>query len=328
MIPIPNPVKENLAAHFGLPANQLVQLGGGREDSDGITYTCPTGAGEVVLKILTLPISDSDGLARMAERLRFVHFLSEAGVDIVYPLPGPDGSLLATQTDGDVLYSAYLMRKRQGHHPAGNDWGQALYCTWGRTVGKLHSAAQIYPSWTGSELIGASGLPILGWEQEWQGFYDRCADMEIKEQWCSIRARLERLPIRRDCFGFIHNDPHNQNILLDGDRIVLLDFDVANYHWFCTDISIALQGLLFGPAGGMERPVSDPGLIRIFLDSFMQGYEEENHLDPFWLDQIGLFVSYRRILLFIAMQGWLETVPEVRAGWKQQILFAADRQEI
>ena len=72
-----------------------------------------------------------------------------------------------------------------------------------------------------------------------------------------IGRLLEDLPRTRDCFGFVHNDPHIFNLLADGDAITLLDFDVANHHWFVSDIAIACQSVLFSISGGMERPVSD-----------------------------------------------------------------------
>jgi Ser/Thr protein kinase RdoA (MazF antagonist) len=138
-----------------------------------------------------------------------------------------------------------------------------------------------------------------------------------------MRRQLEALPVARDSFGFIHNDPHIQNILASGasgEQIVLLDFDVANCHWFINDIAIATQGLLFVKTGGLSRPLVDGAPLRVFLEAFMQGYETENHLDSFWLGQVNLFISYRRLLLFTVMQGWLGTKPDLRAAWKAMIM--------
>jgi amicoumacin kinase len=320
MIPVPDPVLNALTARFQVQPGALSSLGGGRGDSDGITYAYPFGDAQRVLKILAIPASDPDGLPCLQERLRFVHFLGEQGVDIVYPLTSPEGHLFETCSTPDHLFVGYCMAKREGHLPDPGEWDDRFCQKWGKMVGKLHRVTQLYPTWRHSDELGSTGLPLLGWENEWQCFFDWCEDADVKDQWLSVRTRLEKLPMARDGFGFIHNDPHNQNILTDGEALVLLDFDVANYHWFATDIAIALQGLLFSKAGGMERPVSDAGIIRHFLAAFMQGYETENHLDPIFLKEIDLFVSYRRILLFIAMRGWLATASEVRASWKAMIL--------
>jgi amicoumacin kinase len=147
-----------------------------------------------------------------------------------------------------------------------------------------------------------------------------CEDAEVRAAWESMRLRLEQLPVSRDSFGFIHNDPHIQNILYDGEKIVLLDFDVATYHWFACDIAIACQAMLFARTGGMERPLSDRQPLLDFIRDFKAGYEEENRLDSFWWEQIDLFIQYRRLLLFTVMQGWLNTTPDIRASWKEMIL--------
>ena len=154
------------------------------------------------------------------------------------------------------------------------------------------------------------------------GIYDWCADPEVKAAWEKMRRRLEGLPVNRGCFGFVHNDPHIQNLLYADRRIILLDFDVANYHWFACDIAIACQAMLFAQTGGMERPLSDQAALLAFLRDFRAGYEQENDLEPSWWEQIDLFIQYRRILLFTVMQGWLDTVPATRAGWKDMILRA------
>ncbi len=176
-----------------------------------------------------------------------------------------------------------------------------------------------YPSWQCS-VVDDDGRTVLGWREEWQAFFQWCRDDEVKERWVSIRQRLEELPLSRDVFGFIHNDPHAQNILVDGDRVILLDFDVANYHWFATDIAIALQSILFSVSGGIERPVTNHEPIRAFLQSFVQGYRTEHHLDDEWLHRLDLFISYRRVLLFTVMQDWLHEKPDLRRTWKEMIM--------
>ena len=320
MIPVPSQVLDQLAACFDTAAENLTYLGGGREDSDGIAYLYPSGGAQRVLKIL--PVADSSGpaggLARLHERLKFTYFLRQHDVDIVYPLPLPDGSLVATaQADGQT-FAAYAMEKVGGHKPGKDDFCGQLFRAWGQTVGRLHRVTQLYPTWQHS--LAEDEQPLLGWEEELQGFYDMTGDPAIQARWEGMRARLSALPVTRDAFGFIHNDPHNENLMLNAGRLTLLDFDVANYHWFVTDISIAMQALLFNTTGGMERPVRNAAPLRHFIDQFMRGYETENHLDPAWLGQLDLFISYRRLLLFTVMQGWLATQPQTRAAWWKMIV--------
>jgi Ser/Thr protein kinase RdoA (MazF antagonist) len=318
MIPVSTLLLQRITSEFGIDPASLKPLGGGREDSDGTTYSYSSPFGECVLKVLAIPDSAAGGISRLHERLKFSAFLAQNNVDIVYPLELPGGGLVTTFQAEGYCFAAYIMPKIPGGHPGPEAWTTEFTQQWGRTVGKLHRITQQYPTW--ERTTDSQGQPILGWQEEWQGFYDWCTDPEVKEAWLAVRQRLESLPVNRECFGFVHNDPHIQNILYDGRRIVLLDFDVANYHWFACDIAIACQALLFAKTGGLERSLSDRAPLLDFIRDFRTGYEQENHLEPFWWDQIDLFIQYRRILLFTVMQGWLETVPDTRASWKEMIL--------
>ncbi len=319
MIKVPPPVLSALCAAARLTPEDLTYLGGGRIDSDGISYTYHQDGQAYVLKILAFQQNSPDALLRLEERLKFVHYLGEHGAPIINPLPRQDGSLYAVQPDGEHLFVAYTYQKIEGGSAGRLAWLAPIARPWGMTVGKLHRLAQAYPTWERSP-VGDTGRSVLGWREEWQGFYDQCPDWEVKKRWQSIGERLEALPVQRDCFGFIHNDPHAGNILVTPSRIFLLDFDVANYHWFINDIAITLQSLLFGQTGGLDRPLASAEPLRQFLDEFMEGYRWENQLDPFWLSQVDLFIAYRRVLGFIVMQEWLNSKPSHQRAWKAMIL--------
>jgi len=183
----------------------------------------------------------------------------------------------------------------------------------------MHRLARQHPSWKAS-IDPVSGDEFLTWKEEWRGFYDWCPYEDAKQKWVEIQQSLDALPVTREVFGFIHNDPHLWNLLVDGDRITLLDFDVANHHWFINDIAIACQSILFAVTGGMDRPVEDREKLIRFLDLFLEGYEREHHLSWEWLERLDLFIAYRRILLYTVMHGWIPSKPDLHTSWKQMIL--------
>ena len=319
MIPVPPAVLEQFTCLLHIDPSALTYLGGGGESSDGIAYTFNSGEGARVLKILPFKLDDPLALATFRARVRFLHFCGEHGADVVYPLVWPDGALMAAVPTDENLFAAYLMEKAEGTHPEHPEADDTLIYRWGQMIGKMHAITQTYPDWEYSR-DESTGARVLGWEQEVDSFTEWAQEEEIKAAWMKMRQTLAGLRRDRSCFGFIHNDPHQQNILVTPQRMVLLDFDVANYHWFMVDISITLQGLLFSQTGGVERPCTGAEPLHRFLKVFMQGYETENHLDPFWLEQIDVFIAYRRLLLYTVMQGWLATEPEKKAEWKRMIL--------
>jgi hypothetical protein len=52
----------------------------------------------------------------------------------------------------------------------------------------------------------------------------------------------------------------------------------------------------------------------------MEGYSKENELSPEWLNRLDLFIAYRRILLFIAMNEWVKSQPKLHKSWKKMIM--------
>lgn len=108
--------------------------------------------------------------------------------------------------------------------------------------------------------------------------------------------------------------------MLDEDRMILLDFDVANFHWFMNDIAIASQFLLFSDVGRMGEPFKDLNTLKSFYTYFMKGYETENHLDSIHMEQLEVFIHYRRLLMYTISEHGLESDPEQKERWKQMIL--------
>lgn len=320
MISVSPTTLQELAHKFELTSDALSYFAGGREDNDGVIYAYPYQNTQRLLKIMAIPEDDQRrGLFCLDERLRFMHFLGENGAPVVFPIPSPQGALYETHHADKYLWVAYSMDLALGESKPFDTWDEALFKNWGQALGHMHKLAQQYPSWE-SSVEPKSGQAHLHWHEEWEGFYNWCQDNEVRQKWIEIGDQLGSLPRSRSDFGFIHNDLHIANLLADGDKVTIIDFDVANHHWFINDIAIACQSILFSHSGGMNRPLQDLSRLKRFLDCFIEGYKGENQLDPFWLKQLDLFIAYRRILLFIVMYGWIQSQPEMHTSWKQLIL--------
>ena len=320
MIPVPKTTLEALAKSFGTNADNLIHFGGGQESSDGIVYSYPYKDTKRLLKILPITIDTQRiGLFCLEERLRFMRFLGENGAPIVFPQMSPLGNLYETFNFKKHVWVGYSMELASGKTKGRKAWDPEFFQTWGQAIGMLHRLAQQYPSWQAS-VDPETGEDLLTWRGEWESFYHWIQDDDVKVKWVDIKQQLEVLPVTRDSFGFIHNDPHIWNLLVDGSRITLLDFDVANHHWFINDIAIACQNILIFLSGGLNGPVHHRDKLFGFLSFFMKGYARENHLSSEWIDRLDLFIAYRRILLFTVMNGWIKSKPKLHASWRQMIL--------
>jgi amicoumacin kinase len=320
MIPVPQLVIDEFARCYGTQSFLFQKFGGGRRESDGIVYAYPYGDSPRLLKIMATPIeSERAGLFCLDERLRFMRYLGENGAFIAFPLLSPASNLYETFRFGNHVWVAYCMDIAPGSGQRPESWDIHFFQNWGRTIGMLHRLAESYPSWQAS-IDPESGEQFLSWREEWGGFYNWCQDKDIKKKWVEIKEMLEKLPVTRQVFGFIHNDPHVWNLLVLGERVTVLDFDVANHHWFINDIAIASQSILLFHSGGLTRPVSNRTKLLVFLQHFMRGYEQEHHLPLEWIDLLDIFIAYRRILYFIITYSGVRSTSRRQEDLKKLIL--------
>jgi Ser/Thr protein kinase RdoA (MazF antagonist) len=210
------------------------------------------------------------------------------------------------------------MKKVQGRSMSPKVWDPNFVRRWGQVIGKLHRVTQAYPDWhhcTDPE----SGKPYLIWESEWEYFQKRINDTDVLAQWKGIGETLRGFPVCRECYGFIHNDPHIWNLRVNGDRVTLLDFDVALHFWFANDIAISCQHVLTMLSGGLSTSLHHPERLEQFLKVFLDGYFRENDLDKAWIPRLEVFFAYRRILSFTFMDKWFRNRPERVMLWKEMI---------
>lgn len=288
---------------FGCDVNalRLLERGGA---PDGAVYEYQQADRVYYLKFVpTAP----DKMPAVEEKIAFVHYLRGGGAHVLEFVPSVRQRLVETVEAEDQVYAVSNTVKAPGRHlrhddPA--DWTPRFFQQWGQTLGRMHALARRY----------AGGVSILRWRDEHTFFANWCSDEAVREKWQALGAVLAALPEDRDAFGLIHNDLHSDNMLLDGDTLTVLDFDVCTHHWFMTDIGIAL----FHPIWFRR----DPGFAATFAPHFMEGYCREHTLSRFWLDQLPTFLRYRQILFYIAMshEGDSPWLQNLLAGLKHSIL--------
>lgn len=314
---------QRLASAYGTDAAAMRYFRGGHDWSDGVLYEYGHGDETRILKVMEFPATEAgDKLPALEARLKFVRYLGESGIPMIFPEPSADGGLHVREPDGERIYVAYSYAKREGTHifQAPQDEREMFFVRWGEVMGRMHVAAREYPEWR--RLPEDPEGTRLGWEAEWKFFHDWCKDEAVKESWRQLKTELDALPIERSGYGFTHNDLHFENLLIGKDGLTVLDFDVASPHWFACDLAIALYSIFTYAAGGrLEHPPADEKEPKRLFQSFLRGYETANKLDAFWFERIRLFLHYRRILLFIVFSDELErSHPEHRRVWRERIL--------
>lgn len=311
------------AALFGVDPNSFRSLNG----MDGAVYLCRRGELAHVIKFTPM---QPHQVPAFHEKLAFITYLAGNGVTIAAPLPSLKGELFELLENENQHYLVTLTAHAPGRsieqrYP---EWGPALFYTWGRTLGQMHALTRQYPQWRRDEpdayveqLPDASADTHLpDWRIEHKFFVNWCQEPEIVSRWNELYAPLKALPITRDGYGLIHNDLHQWNFLYqekpEGGLLTIIDFDVCAYHWFITDITIALYSVLSSSA--RKTAESQMTAARQFCEPFRRGYETWNHLDESWWAQTLTFLKYRQVLLYIALSNSWSV--ESRAPWQSQML--------
>ncbi len=295
---IPYPIVHKLCSCYGNISLPLYYAGG-HSWSDGVIYRFHRQSQEVLIKIMEYE-QGNGSLYAVKKRIEFLKYLSAAKADVIQPIHSDNSRILESVIINDKLYIAYAWEMVKGEpiiisHPKDRT---DFYYNWGKVLGKMHRLAKGYPDWLHSQSVDNQNNPQISWESEWNYFYNRIPDERVKQTWQQIKDILESVPKTRDNFGFIHNDAHPNNILVQNKQLILIDFDVANFHWFILDIAICV----FSEYSRCEfhSPYKDqiPMLNELFLIPFMSGYESENTLADDNFQHFDIFLLYRKVIMF------------------------------
>ena len=112
-----------------------------------------------------------------------------------------------------------------------------------------------------------------------------------------IRVVLDRLGRAPTIFGMIHADLHDGNLLADGERLTVIDFDDCAFGWYAYDIAVALYHQQGSPR------------FEALRRAFVRGYRTKRDLGDDTLALIPLFLLVRGM----AVMGWLHQRPEIDA---------------
>jgi len=241
---------------------------------------------------------DGDYILRVGHSLRRTQELILGEVDwINYLAVGGAGVAKAMFSETDKLvefieddhgdyFMATAFEKADGGPPTDDLWNQNLFQAWGQLLGRIHTKdyRPSNPSWRRDEWDSPGNLLVEIWLQP--------SESLVLAEFHRLLDHFADLPKDGNSYGLIHQDAHAGNFFVNRDyKITLFDFDDCVYSWFIYDIAMVLfYGLM-----GYEI---DPTFIEFFTSHFLQGYGQENMIDPFWLAEIPYFLKLREIDLY------------------------------
>jgi Ser/Thr protein kinase RdoA (MazF antagonist) len=287
-------VAHRAASLYGADSSDLAPLRGGNA---GNAYRFFRDGRPCVLRIASAG-EDLD-LPSARAIVAWLLYLGEHGGPVPRPVASTRGRLVEelSYDGGDLVITA--LEEANGvlgeRLPAGAR-DSSLCSKLGGAIGRMHRISSCYippeglprrPEWDSigscfnpSSLTAYDGTPIS----------DRRAEMLLL---------IGELPRDEHSYGLIHADLHCANLCVEtgSGLVTFFDFDDSCYGWYAMDIAMSLFDavVLYGEAGG-------GGFPEMFLGSYLSGYVSETPLQPFWVEQLPLFLKLLEIGVYTQVE--------------------------
>jgi Ser/Thr protein kinase RdoA (MazF antagonist) len=247
-------------------------------------------------------------LSELASERQWLRALAAAGISTPVGVSARDGrefvavpvgrggtvryASLSRWVDGEVV-SAVLRRRND---PA---LERHYVAQLGAIMAAMHNQACSWepPAGFARWRLDVDGL--LGAQPYWGRFWEYHA-LTPQEERTLLRARDEIVEVllaygcQPGAFSLIHGDMNPDNLIVNGDRVTVIDFDDAGFGWHLYDMAIALNGCSTPVLGASET-------------AFLDGYRSARAIGD---DDLALLPMFR-LVREMALLGWKGQRPEV-----------------
>lgn len=233
--------------------------------------------------------------AELSSILAWVDELSRRGIKVPATKRTLSGQPFATVTGPDgVDYNIGIIdwvdgRRLEEELEDRPDQGPSRFLQIGAAMATLHNVTAEWSlppgftarSWDADGLIGPDPL----WGRFWsvpQLTATQAALLAKVQQ--RLYDQLREYGTDPRSFGLIHADVHAKNVLVDGDRIRIIDFDDAGFGWHVYELAVTL-----------EVVAEDPAVAQL-TDALLDGYRSARSLTPADVDMLAPLIFVRRLI--------------------------------
>ena len=283
---------------WGLPCGSAVDL---LNVSENRTYRAqPPGSSPIVIR---LHRPHYHGAREIRSEIAWIEALRQDGVvDTPAPIQGIDGQFVQVlpASDGGPDRHAVAFAFAPGAEPVVDADLPAWFAKLGAVTARLHLHAQNWTqphdfqrkTWDWDAMFGPN--PLWG---DWRAGVglDASAAALLGRAIDLIRARTNRFGRSPARFGLIHADLRLANLLVDGDRLRVIDFDDCGFSWRLYDFASAVSFF-------EHEPIVDD-----LREAWVAGYRTVAALPEEDAAELPVFIAMRRFLLV----AWIASHPDV-----------------
>lgn len=237
----------------------------------------------------------------------------DLGVCVPTPIPTVTGDVLHRLRDGEGrMRHAVLFEEISGVEPPPDDLDRHLPLL-GQLAARFHRHVETWrrPTtftrfvWSQPELLGERARwgrlrDGLGVDDQRYAVLRRAAD--------EVSRRLAAYGTASARFGLIHADMRLANLLIDGDRVAIIDFDDSGYSWLLYDLAATLSFVEHDPR------------VPQWCHAWLDGYQQERPLSRHDRSMVASFVMLRRLVLV----AWLGSHADIPLAAELGTAFAGD----
>jgi Ser/Thr protein kinase RdoA (MazF antagonist) len=259
--------------------------------SENVTYRVddPDSGGKSILRVHRAGYHSK---AAINSELQWMAALrDDAGVETPEPIAARDGSVIQTVSVPDVPEPRHVVMYKfmTGQEPP-EDELLAPFARLGEVSARMHRHAKTWTlppgftrhTWDFETAFG--GQPTWG---RWRDSFGVTPERErvLARLQDALRRRLERYGKPRERYGLTHADIRLANLLIEGERTKVIDFDDCGFSWYLYDLGTALSFI--------EHRADVPDLVAAWL----AGYRKVAALSKEEVEEIPTFIMFRRLLL-------------------------------
>jgi len=286
----------SVLSEWGVPPNASLKL---LSISENATYLVGDSAGNQLVMRVQRP--DYHTRSEVESELAWIKALRESGlVNTPAPVATLGGCPISSFVDGETVRYVAAFQWVAGREPESNQHLATWYRVLGQANARLHQHSRTWQRPDGFERKVWSFDTIIGEHAYWGDWRNALGltpdGREVLERThILLRKQTEAYGMSAERFGLVHCDMRLANLLVDGERLTVIDFDDCGFSWFVYDFAACLSFLEEDPRVGE------------FLAAWLEGYRSVAPLSEADERAIPMFLMLRRMQLTAWVASHAET---------------------
>jgi Ser/Thr protein kinase RdoA (MazF antagonist) len=236
------------------------------------------------------------------------------------PLPDRDGGLLCSLPLNGSMRQVVAFEHMSGNEPDPSASLPTWFLKLGALTARLHGHSQSWnrPSsfqrknWDFDAMLG--GRPLWG---DWRaGLGLRDPERQLLQRVTdALGQRVHAYGQQSHRFGLVHADLRLANLLVDGERLGIIDFDDCGFSWFFYDFAAAVSFMEHEP------------IVAELQHAWLEGYRQVAPVSKADEAILPVFVMLRRMLLtaWIASHSDTETARRLGTNYTEGTVAMGER---